>query len=143
GGRVDSSRVTCFCEHHPKAARERAIDVKRAKQGYEQLDRFIRAARANDRPTDGYFVGFWRLLLDYPELLAWEKLWTDGKHAIYTDIYHTAKKSRSGVQVGFHIWHTNSFSPFFRAEQDYAAFAKVADFLKIVVYNNCAGPRYA
>jgi hypothetical protein len=46
------------------------------------------------------------------------------------------------VQVGFHIWHANSFSPFIRAEQDYAAFAKVADYLKIVVYNNCGGPRY-
>ena len=76
-------------------------------------------------------------------MLAWEKLWTDSKHAIYSDVYQTAKKSRPNVQVGFHIWHANSFSPFFRAEQDYAEFAKVADYLKIVVYNNCGGPRYA
>ncbi|MBI2436008.1 MAG: hypothetical protein HYV26_24390, partial [Candidatus Hydrogenedentes bacterium] len=46
------------------------------------------------------------------------------------------------VQVGFHIWHNNSFSPFYRAEQDYPALAKVADFMKVVVYNNCGGPRY-
>ncbi|HEX3101827.1 MAG TPA: hypothetical protein VHQ01_08550, partial [Pyrinomonadaceae bacterium] len=86
---------------------------------------------------------FWRLLLEYSELLAWEKLWTDGKHAIYGDVYRAAKNSRADVQVGFHIWHNNSFSPFFRAEQNYAEFAKVADYLKIVVYNNCGGPRYA
>jgi hypothetical protein len=142
GGSHDPTRVTCFCEFHQKAARDRGIDVERARQGYEKLAQFVRGAVAGERPADGYFVSFWRLLLEYPELLAWEKLWTDGKHAVYDDIYHTAKTARPAAQVGFHIWHANSFSPFFRAEQDYAAFAKVADFLKIVLYNNCGGPRY-
>jgi hypothetical protein len=140
---TDPTRATCFCELHQKAARERGIDVARAKTGYQKLAEFVRQAHANQRPTDGYFVTFWRLLLDYPEILAWEKLWTDSKHAIYGDIYKAAKAARPSVQVGFHIWHQNSFSPFFRAEQDYAAFAQVADYLKIVLYNNCGGPRYA
>jgi hypothetical protein len=139
----DPTRVTCFCEFHQQAAKARGIDVARAKEGFDKLAKLMTATRAGQRPNDGYFVEFWRLLLDYPELIAWEKLWTDGKHAIYGDIYHAAKSSRADVQVGFHIWHNNSFSPFFRAEQNYAEFAKVADFLKIVVYNNCGGPRYA
>ena len=142
-GGGDPTRATCFCDLHQQAAKARGIDVARAKEGFEKLAEFMNTAHDGTRPNDGYFVQFWRLLLDYPELLAWEKLWTDGKHAIYGDIYQAAKQSRSSVQVGFHIWHNNSFSPFFRAEQDYAAFAKVADFLKIVVYNNCGGPRYA
>lgn len=142
-GKGDPMRVTCFCELHQKAARERGIDVTRAKEGYEKLAKFMTAAHANERTNDGYFVEFWRLLTEYPELLAWEKLWTDSKHAIYSDIYSAAKASRSSVQVGFHIWHNNSFSPFFRAEQNYPEFAKVADYLKIVVYNNAGGPRYA
>jgi len=82
GGRADASRVTCFCEHHQKAAKERGINVKRAQEGFEKLDQFIRNSRENQRPSDGYFVTFWRLLLEYPELLAWEKLSTDSKHAI-------------------------------------------------------------
>jgi hypothetical protein len=139
----DPQRATCFCELHQKAARDRGIDVARAKEGYQKLADFVRAAGAGQRPTDGYFVTFWRLLLEYPEILAWEKLWTDSKHAIYADIHKTAKAARPSVLVGFHIWHQNSFSPFFRAEQDYAAFAQVADYLKIVLYNNCGGPRYA
>lgn len=113
------------------------------KEGFGRLDRFVRAARARQRPSDGYFVEFWRLLLDYPELLAREKLWTDGKHAIYIDVFRAAKEIDPAVQVGFHIWHLNSFSPFFRAEQNYAEFAKVADYLKIVACNNCGGSRYA
>ena len=40
-------------------------------------------------------------------------------------------------------WHNNSFSPFYRAEQDYAEFQKYSDFLKVVLYNNCGGPRLA
>src|SRR5262249_54325168 len=143
GRLTDPTRVTCFCPLHEKTARERGIDPARAKEGYQKLADFVQAAAAGKRPTDGYFVTFWRLLLEYPEVLAWERLWTDGKHAVYADIFNAAKAARPNVQVGFHIWHQNSFSPFFRAEQDYAAFAKTADFLKIVVYNNCGGPRYA
>lgn len=45
--------------------------------------------------------------------------------------------------MGWHIWHNNSFSPFYRAEQDYAEFRQYADFLKVVMYNNCGGPRLA
>ena len=30
---------------------------------------------------------FWRLLLQYPELLAWQTLWTDSQHQLYRDIY--------------------------------------------------------
>src|SRR5438552_8164247 len=142
-GAGDPMKVTCFCDLHQKAAKERGIDVARAREGYERLAAFVKQASAGDRPTDGYFVTFWRLLLDYPEILAWEKLWTDSKHAIYADIHGAAKAARPNVEVGFHIWHVNSFSPFFRAEQDYPAFAKVADYLKIVLYNNCGGPRYA
>ena len=143
GGRADPSRVTCFCEHHQKAAKERGIDFARVKDGYRKLERFVRDAQAGRRPADGYFVEFWRLLLEFPEVLAWEKMWTDGKHAVYGDIHRTAKAARPEVQVGFHIWHANSFSPFFRAEQDYGEIARVADYLKVVVYNNCGGPRYA
>jgi hypothetical protein len=135
--------VTCFCDRHRAAAKQRGINVDRAVEGYGKLAEYVRAGRAGNRPTDGYFVTFWRLLLDYPELLAWEKLWTDGKHQIYVDVHDAAKSAKPQARVGFHIWHANSFSPFFRAEQDYASFAKHADYLKIVLYNNCGGPRYA
>src|SRR5436190_19419485 len=59
---IASSRVTCFCEHHQKAARDRGIDFQRAKEAYRKLDEFVQAALTNQRPPDGYFVEFWRLL---------------------------------------------------------------------------------
>jgi hypothetical protein len=133
---------SCFCEWHRKAAAARGIDVPRAIEGYKKLVAFVQQSEANQRPTDGYFVEFWRIMVDYPEILAWEKLWTDGKYGTYRDIYRTAKSVRPELQVGFHIWHTASFSPFFRAEQDFLRFTEYADFLKPVLYNNSAGPRY-
>jgi len=134
---------TCFCKFHRKEAAARGIDVQRALEGYRRLAAFTKQAGANQRPVDGYFVEFWRIMVEFPEILAWEKLWNDGKYGTFKDIYKTAKSVRADLQVGFHIWHTASFSPFFRAEQDFAMFTENADYLKPVLYNNCAGPRYA
>jgi hypothetical protein len=45
--------------------------------------------------------------------------------------------------VGWHIWHQNSFSPIYRAEQDLTEISKYSDFLKMVMYHNCGGERMA
>jgi hypothetical protein len=45
--------------------------------------------------------------------------------------------------VGYHIWQNISFSPFYRAEQDYHTFTEYADFLKPATYDNPAGERMA
>ena len=58
-------------------------------------------------------------------------------------MYHLAKSIAPTKGMGWHVWHNNSFSPFYRAEQDYAAFAKYSDFLKVVIYNLCGGERLA
>ena len=41
---IASCRVTCFCEHHQRAAKERGIDLDRAREGYRKLDQFVQAA---------------------------------------------------------------------------------------------------
>ena len=78
-----------------------------------------------------------------PELLAWEMLWTDSLRETYAAIYKHVKEVKPSLGVGWHISSTNSFNPIYRAEQDLAAIAPVSDFLKIVMYNNCAGERMA
>ncbi len=140
---IASGRVTCFCEHHQAAAKERGIDINRARQGFQKLDQLVQQSLAGKRPSDGYFVEYLRLLFEYPEILAWEKLFDYGKHQILSDVYRTVKAIRPSLQVGFHIEHVNSFNPIFRASRRYDDLAGKADFLKIVVYNNCGGERYA
>jgi hypothetical protein len=138
-----SSHVTCFCEHHQRAAKERGIDFERAQQGYHKLDEFVQAALTNQRPTDGYFVEFWRLLVEYPEIITWDRLFDFTKHQVLADVNAAVKRVRPTLQVGFHIEHVNSFNPIFRATRSYLDLASKADFLKVVVYNNCGGERYA
>ncbi|MBZ5544949.1 MAG: hypothetical protein LAO07_14915 [Acidobacteriia bacterium] len=140
---IASSRVTCFCGHHQRAARERGIDFERARQGYQKLDQFIQAALKGERPSDGYFAEFWRLLVEWPEIIAWDRLFDAAKHQVLAEVNATVKRVRPSLQVGFHIEHVNSFNPIFRATRSYAELATKADFLKIVVYNNCGGERYA
>jgi hypothetical protein len=141
--RIASSRVTCFCEHHERAAKERGIDSRRARQAYQKLDQFVQAALRGERPADGYFVEFWRLLVEWPEIMAWDRLFDAAKHQILAEVRTAANGVRGGLQVGFHIEHVNSFNPIFRAARSYADLAALADFLKVVVYNNCGGERYA
>ncbi|HXP61363.1 MAG TPA: hypothetical protein VN829_12780, partial [Dongiaceae bacterium] len=140
---IASSRVTCFCEHHQRAARERGIDFNRAREGYRRLDEFVEAALQGRRPSDGYFVEFWRLLVEWPEIVAWDRLFDLGKHQVLAEVNAAVKAVRKELQVGFHIEHVNSFNPIFRATRRYEDLAAQADFLKVVVYNNCGGERYA
>src|SRR6266850_787935 len=139
---IASSRVTCFCEHHQRAAKAAGIDFDRAQEGYRRLDQFIQNALANKRPTDGYFVEWWRLLVDYPEIMAWDRLFDAAKHQVLAEVNAAVKAVRKDLQVGFHIEHVNSFNPIFRATRSYQDLATKADFLKVVVYNNCGGERY-
>jgi hypothetical protein len=136
-----ATAIGCFCPHCLTAARTDRIDADRAREGFLQLERWAAALRAGERPADGAFVTFWRLLLKYPELLAWERLWTDGLRDTYRDMYRLARELSPAKGMGWHIWHNNSFSPFYRAEHDYHEYGEYSDFLKVVMYNNCGGPR--
>ncbi len=136
------AELTCFCHYCREKGRDRGINVERAREGLQALQKWVQLVRNGSRPADGFFVTFWRVLSDYPEILAWEKLWTDSQRETYSLIYEV-KSIQHDLPVGWHIWHNNSFSPFYRAEQDYRRFEGIADFLKVVMYNNCGGPRMA
>jgi len=139
---IASNRVTCFCDLHKAAAEKRGLDFNRVREAYQKLDQFVQQSLAGQRPTDGYFVEFWRLMSEYPEIAAWDRLFDEGKHQVLAEIHKTVKSIRSDLQVGFHIEHVNSFNPIFRATRSYEDLAGKADFLKVVVYNNCGGERY-
>jgi hypothetical protein len=143
GKSKDPGRVTCFCEFCQRKAKERGISFERAHEGYTAIEAFVRDARAGKRPVDGSYVTLWRLMLRYPELLAWEMLWTDSLRDTYQAMYEKVKSINPNIGVGWHIWHNNSFNPIYRAEQDLQAIAKYSDFLKIVIYHNCGGERMA
>ena len=133
--------VCDFSEHTIAKAKSQGIDPVRARKGFEELEAFVTASRKGVRPSDGYYVTLWRLMLRYPELLAWEALWTRSLRETQKSIYDKVKSIKPNLGVGWHVWHNNSFNPIYRAEQDYAEMAPYTDFLKVVIYHNCAGER--
>ncbi len=143
GAKSDPGRTSCFCEYCAAKAAKQGIDFSRVKGAYLALEPYIRAGRRGERPRDGYYVEFWRILLRHPELLVWETFWTDSMREMQRDFYARAKSIRPDVPVGFHIWQNISFNPMYRAEQDYSPYTDYADFLKPALYDNPAGERMA
>jgi hypothetical protein len=141
GGAGAGGRLACFCQYCVAAAKADGINVDRAKAGYTELAAWATAVRAGRKPADGAFVTFWRLLVKYPEILAWERLWNEALNDTYRDMYTLAHEIAPAKGIGWHVWHNNTFSPFYRAEQDYADFSRYSDFLKVVMYNFCGGER--
>jgi hypothetical protein len=141
GGTLDPTKVTCFCDYCVKKAKDQGIDAERARQGFVELEKYVRASRANQRPTDGYFVAFFRLLLKHSELLAWDNFWIQSRNQFQSDIYQKIKSIKPEIPVGWHQWQNASFSPFHRAEMDFADIKGFSDFVRPAIYNNSAGER--
>ena len=141
GGTGAGGRAACFCQYCSDAAQAQGINVDRAKQGYNELIKWKALLASGRKFADGAFVTFWRLLVKYPEILAWERLWNEGLYDTYRDLYKRAHEIAPSKGMGWHIWHNNSFSPFYRAEQDYGDFSQYSDFLKVVMYGMCGGER--
>lgn len=137
----DPSRVTCFCRFCQAKAESRGINVHRAFEGFHTLERWVNQCRAGQRPIDGYYVTFWRIVFQYPEVLAWETMWNDSVHETYAAIFKQTKEIRPAALVGWHVWHALSFSAFFRAQTDLKKISDNSDYLKITVYNNLGGTR--
>jgi len=139
----NGGRAACFCQYCLDAARKDGINVDRAKEGYARLSAWADTIRTGAKPADGAFVTFWRLLVKYPEILAWERLWNEALNDTYREMYQLAHQLAPTKGIGWHIWHNNSFSWLYRAEQDYGDFSEYSDFLKVVIYNLCGGERLA
>jgi hypothetical protein len=93
-------RVTCFCKYCRAKAQKLGIDPERAHKGFLELVKFVEESRNGKRPVDGYFVTLWRSMLYYPELLAWEMLWTQSLRDTYAALHAKAKEIKPSLQVG-------------------------------------------
>jgi len=143
-GKIGKRRsINCFCVHCSRKGKDLGINVERARDGYMALDRWVEQSLNGPRQNGGAFVTLWRLFLEYPEILAWEKFWFLSQEEVYGLLYGTTKEANPKAQAGWHIMHLVTMSPFFRSEQNYSRLARYADYIKPCPYNNCAGPRFA
>ena len=144
GNLTADSRIYCFCKYCVSKFEAEGIKADRVRAGYMALDQWVKQAVTRGAgSSDGSFVSLWRLLLDYPEILEWHRFWVRSQEEVYGLLHQAVKAINPKAQVGWHIMHLVTMSPFYQADQDYSRIAKVADFLKPCPYNNCAGPRFA
>ena len=110
GGFARNANPYCFCSHCLAAGDLRRIDGLRAQRAFRDLHDVLVSGTAPNPDNDSKFVRFLRLLLARPEILAWDQLWHDGYQDLQRRIYGEVKFLAPDVQVGWHVWHHNSFS---------------------------------
>lgn len=133
----------CFCEHCVAYAHLHHVDAERARLGFVELHGLIARLRTTKTPPgDGMLVGVLRTLIEYPEVLAWERLWHTTKEELVGSMRTAIRRIRPGAELGRHIWHQISFDPFYRAATDYARLVPQSDWLKPVVYHEAAHSRF-
>lgn len=140
---LDGETASCFCEHCVEKAHKQNIDAERAKEGYKKLYQFVKDCENDIEMPDGYLATFVRTIFQYPEILQWEKLWYESHIALAKEIYGVGKWLSPERHFGIGVWQmTETFSFWLRSQYDYSDFIGCADFVKPILYNIPAGPRF-
>ena len=82
-----------------------------------------------------------RLLLTYPEILAWEARWTDAYLSLHRELYGAAKWMEPDRSFGLGLWHYYFINPLLQAEWNLAEFSARADYIRPILYHLPEGPR--
>ncbi len=132
---------TCFCEHCLPLAKKRGIDPGVARKGLIAIQKFGNQINAGEKPVDGNFVTFLRILTTYPDVLSWEQFWMDSREAQRKRMYKKIKGINENVQVGWHIDHGMTWDIITRATWDYSKMGPYSDWLSVAVYFDSMGRR--
>lgn len=133
----------CFCAHCEARARREGIDPARARQGYTRLHALVSSWQAGGPlPPDGAFTNVLRVLMQFPEVLAWDYQWRLALEEQGRRTYSIVKAARPAAAVGRHFDHQNtSWDALFAAQLSYADVVPYTDFIKPILYHDIFGPR--
>jgi hypothetical protein len=139
----NANSATCFCDYCKAHNKAIGIDAERARQGFAEVLAYVQARRANQpKPADGVAAEFVRILLRYPEVLAWDYQYRRSREAVMKTMYDQVKAIKPTAPVGWHVDHwASSMDLVARSAMSYAEMAPWSDYLKIVRYHAVTGPR--
>jgi len=139
----NDNSAACFCQYCRARGKAAGIDGDRARKGFEEFLQLVQALRAGKpKPADGAATGFLRILLRYPEVLAWEYQYRLSREAVMKTMYDQIKAIKPSAPVGWHVDHwATSMDMIARAAMSYAEMAPHSDYLKVVMYHAVTGPR--
>ena len=135
--------ASCFCRFCVARGKAHGIDPDRARQGFTEMLAYVQRLRGSaTRPADGAYAQFLRILMRYPEVLAWDYQYRLSREEIMKGMYDTIKAIKPSAQVGWHVDHwATSMDIIARAAMSYAEMAPWSDYLKTVVYHAVTAPR--
>lgn len=131
----------CFCEHCQQRARDAGIRVEEARAGLRELQSLVAELRDQRDRGEGAFVRFWRILLHHPEALAWERLWYRCRNRVLARMRERLLRSAPGRTFGIHVVHGATWDPLYMAGTELGELARHADWIKPVLYSDCAAKR--
>jgi len=139
----NENSATCFCQYCRARGKAHGIDAERARKGFEDLLVYVQGMRAETlKPADGAAAAFLRILMRYPEVLAWDYQYRLAREEIMKGMYDTIKAIKPSAPVGWHVDHwATSMDMVARAAMSYAEMAPWSDYLKVVVYHAVTAPR--
>ena len=140
-GALTGGVPSCFCSHCESVAREAGLDWTRTVSGYRALGQAMEAWQGGQPGTQTTFVEFLRIVLACPEILAWEKLWTERYLSLHREIFGVAKWLGPERAFGLGLWHYYFINPLLRAEWDLKEFARSADYIRPILYHVPEGTR--
>ena len=134
--------ASCFCQFCLARGKAKGIDTARARKGFTEMLTYVQGLRGGRRPPDGAYAEYFRILMRYPEVLAWEYQYRLSREEIMKGMYDTIKAIKPSAQVGWHVDHwATSMDLIARAAMSYAEMAPWADYEKVVVYHAVTAPR--
>ncbi len=141
-GQLSDPNPTSFDEYTIQFAEKKGIDTEKVKESYFKLIDLVMQIRKGDKPVDGCYVSFQRLLMQHPEILAWHQLTVDILNDTYKTIYSFSKNIQPDLPVGWALSFKGLYNPYYRAREDLKELAGYSDFLKIVMYTTVGGVRF-
>jgi len=132
----------CFCEDCIKIAEQKGIDAEKARAGFKKLVRLLRD-KESSLVRDGIMVSMWRIISEYPEVMAWEKLQWDSFQDYRKDIVKAIKQVKPTAKIGYHFQHHGLYGALpWRAGDNPEYAVEFADWVKPSVYPGASGARY-
>jgi len=132
----------CFCPHCQALAAAQSLDPERARAGFIALHRLVQEILANGVPSDGAFVSIMRVLIEYPEILGWERLWRQSYNRLPALLRGVMKSIHPQLEIGWHGDNgTTGVQLFKRIATDYGAMTDTYDWIKPCVYHLATAPR--
>ncbi|NRA39763.1 MAG: hypothetical protein HRU15_16600 [Planctomycetes bacterium] len=129
----------CQCSACEHVAQEHNVDFQRLHQGLGDMVVLIAAARKKERQQCSYLSMFLKILMDYPEIMAWERIQNEMKDSIEVEAIQAFKAVRPEASSSVLV-HQES-CPIKSMHEDWALHAHHADAVALRLYEHVLGPR--